>query len=58
MKTKVLPIMIVLALILISCSGIPPIPIKYNPATLRFDNQRAFDLQGEFARTFTNRSSG
>lgn len=45
-------------ILLAACSTVPHTQVTYNPATLRFDKDRAFVLQGELAKQFTYRSSG
>jgi hypothetical protein len=45
-------------LILAACSSEPVPPVNYDPSTLRFDGQRAYDIENEFVTKFTNRASG
>ena len=49
---------VIISLLLIGCTSAPEIEVGYDPATLRFDGQTAFDLEKEFVTTFTNRDSG
>ncbi len=58
MKIKILTAAVLFVLFLSACSPEPQVEVSYDPKSLRFDNQRAFELQGEFASQFPYRSSG
>ena len=58
MNTKTLIILSIFILFLTACIAQPQVQVSYDPAALRFDNQHAFELQGEFASRFPYRSSG
>lgn len=47
-----------LILLITSCSAAPEMKATYDPADLRFDGQRAYDLAEEFVTKFPYRSSG
>jgi hypothetical protein len=46
------------SIVLAACSPAPEIPVLADPEPLRFDGERAFELEEEFATSFTNRDSG
>lgn len=48
----------VLIFLLAGCSAAPEVQASYNPADLRFEGQRAYDLEEEFVTQFPYRSSG
>jgi hypothetical protein len=58
MKKKLMIVILLANLLLTACSAEPQLPVTYDPATLRFDKMRAFELQGQFASQFPYRSSG
>jgi hypothetical protein len=58
MKIKILAAAVLFVLFLSSCSPEPQVQVSYDPASMRFDNQRAFEMQGQFASQFPYRSSG
>jgi hypothetical protein len=58
-KSRLLMFWIVFSLVILpACSAEPQIQVSYDPTSLRFDSQRAFELQGELAQQFPYRSSG
>ena len=58
MKPKFAIAMIFLIFLSTACSPQPQVQVSYDPATLSFDSQSAFALQGELAGQFPYRSSG
>lgn len=46
------------ALLLAACSPAPQPATAYDPASLRFSGQRAFEIEAGFVQQFPNRSSG
>lgn len=51
-------IVIILAILLAACSAAPDMQASYDPTTLRFDGQRAYEIEEEFVGKFPYRSSG
>jgi hypothetical protein len=49
---------VIVVLLLTACSAAPQVQATYDPASLRFDGQRAYALEDEFVTKFPNRSSG
>ena len=41
-----------------ACSPAPENKINFDPNSIRFDGDRAFDIESEFVTQFTNRHSG
>jgi hypothetical protein len=58
MNGKALFLVSIVALILAACSAAPQTQVSYDPASVRFDGQRAYDLENTYVTQFTNRSSG
>ncbi len=58
MNTRLVILFSVCVLLLTACSAAPETQITYDPATLRFDGQRAYFLESDFVTRFTNRASG
>jgi hypothetical protein len=58
MNTRNLLPLSILILLLTACSAAPDLQASYDPADLRFDGQRAYDLESEFVTAFPNRVSG
>lgn len=54
---KVIPFLFAV-LVLTACSAAPQMQATYDPATLRFDGQRAYVLEEEFVTAFPYRASG
>ncbi len=48
----------ILVLLLVSCSPAPEVRSSYDPASLRFEGERAHAMLGEFVTRFVNRHSG
>lgn len=49
---------IILAFLLAACSAAPEFEASYDPTTLRFDGDRAYEIEVDFVGKFPNRSSG
>ena len=58
MNTKKLFLFVIFVLLLTACSTAPQVQASYDPATLRFDGQRAYALEEEFVTKFPYRASG
>ena len=58
MKAKFVIVSILSLFLLTACSAQPQVQVSYDPASLTFDSQSAFALQGELAGQFPYRSSG
>jgi hypothetical protein len=58
MKPKFAIALLFLFFLSTACSPQPQVQVSYDPATLSFDSQSAFALQGELAGQFPYRSSG
>jgi hypothetical protein len=44
--------------LLAACGAVPETPATYDPASLRFSGERAYEIVAEFVTRFPNRSSG
>ena len=58
MKPKFLFTLLFLFFLSTACSPQPQVQVSYDPATLSFDSQSAFAMQGELAGQFPYRASG
>jgi hypothetical protein len=58
MELKTVFLSAILVIFLTSCSAAPQTQASYDPATLRFDGQRAYELENEFVTKFPYRASG
>jgi hypothetical protein len=58
MNTKILLILSTLILLLTACRAAPDLQVSYDPADLRFDGERAYQVEDEFVTSFPNRVSG
>ncbi|MGE5225160.1 MAG: M28 family peptidase [Omnitrophica WOR_2 bacterium] len=58
MNTRVIVLLSILIFLLAACSVTPQTTINYDPATLRFDGQRAYTIENEFVTKFPYRASG
>lgn len=57
-NNRLLYLVLILAVLLSGCTTAPEIQTSYNPAALRFDGQRAYQIEEEFVQSFPNRASG
>jgi hypothetical protein len=58
MNTRAFLLLSILVLLLAACQAAPDLQASYDPASLRFDGERAYAVEDEFVNAFTNRASG
>ena len=58
MKTHYMLVAFFILIAVTACSAAPEVPATYDPASLRFDGEQAFALEGEFVSKFSDRASG
>ncbi len=58
MNTKVPALLSAIALLLLACTTAPVPQTSYDPATLRFEGERALAIEGDFVSQFPLRHSG
>jgi hypothetical protein len=60
MVRKLLPCLLLgyLLIFLAACSPVPDIPVQYDPNTLVFSGERAYEIEEQFVTTYTGRVSG
>jgi Peptidase family M28 len=58
MNTRSLLLLSILILLLTACSAAPDLQVSYDPSTLRFDGEQAYQIEKEFVTQFPNRVSG
>lgn len=58
MNTRILLLFAIVVLALAACSAAPEMQASYDPASLRFDGQRAYAIENEFVTQFPDRASG
>ena len=58
MNTRSLLPLSILILLLTACSAAPDLQASYDPTDLRFDGERAYQIEDEFVTAFPNRVSG
>jgi hypothetical protein len=58
MNTKIMLLFAIIVLALTACSAAPEMQVSYDPASLRFDGQRAYAIENEFVTQFPDRASG
>lgn len=58
MNTRIIFVLSILVLLLTACSAAPDLQASYDPATLRFDGEQAYQIEEEFVTSFPNRVSG
>lgn len=57
-KKFIFVIVLLILLSITACSPSPENKINFDPNSIRFDGNRAFDIESEFVTQFTNRHSG
>ncbi|HEX6305906.1 MAG TPA: M28 family peptidase [Anaerolineales bacterium] len=58
MNPKLTILFSITVLLLTACSSAPVPQVTYDPASLRFDGQQAYEIEKEFVGGFPNRASG
>ena len=58
MPTRLIILFFVMILFLTACISVPEIQAGYDPSSLKFDGQLAYDIEEGFVTTFSNRASG
>ena len=58
MNTRNMLLFAITALALTACSAAPEMQVSYDPASLRFDGERAYAIENEFVTQFPDRASG
>jgi uncharacterized protein YcfL len=58
MNPKKLLTLSIFILLLAACQAAPDIQTSYDTASLRFDGEKAFQIEDEFVTAFPNRVSG
>ena len=58
MNTRIIFVLSILLLFLTACSAAPDLEASYDPASLRFDGEQAYQIEEEFVTSFPNRVSG